>query len=71
MVIEQVEAVGGLVPVWASPRTDAESCPDRGAASARVHSRYVRRLADAPVAGRRLEIALQVRREPRPAATGT
>lgn len=38
------------------------SCPSCGSESARVHSRYERRLADAAVAGRRMKIQLWVRR---------
>nr|WP_306948813.1 transposase family protein [Streptomyces sp. B4I13] len=38
------------------------ACPACGTLSARVHSRYVRRLADGAVGGRPVLIALQVRR---------
>lgn len=37
-------------------------CPDCGVVSARVHSRYGRRLADAAVGGQELEVQLRVRR---------
>jgi transposase len=40
----------------------AACCPGCGGESDRVHSRYERGLADAAVAGRRVEIRLQVRR---------
>src|SRR5690242_12347415 len=40
----------------------AACCPRCGGESGRVHSRYERRLADAAVAGRRVEIQLWVRR---------
>jgi transposase len=40
----------------------AACCPGCGDESDRVHSRYERRLADAVVAGRRVEIRLRVRR---------
>jgi hypothetical protein len=50
------------VRIWARPRAGRGACPCCGAGSARVHSRYERRLADAAVAGRRVEIQLRVRR---------
>lgn len=62
VVIERIAEVGGPVRIWARPRAGQASCPGCGAASARVHSRYERRLADAAVAGRRVEIQLRVRR---------
>jgi transposase len=62
VVIDRVDEVGGLVRIWARPRADRASCRCCGTGSLRVHSRYERRLADAAVAGRRVEIRLQVRR---------
>ena len=38
------------------------ACPSCGAVSDRVHSRYPRRLADLPIAGRRVVLVLQARR---------
>src|SRR6266536_6572841 len=43
-----------------APRTAA--CPHCGRASARAHSRYQRRLADAAIGGRRVVLRLEVRR---------
>jgi hypothetical protein len=37
-------------------------CPSCGVVSDRVHSRYSRRLADVPIAGRRVALMLQARR---------
>jgi transposase len=62
VVIEGVEEVGGSVRIWAHPRAVHACCPGCGGESARVHSRYDRTLADAAVAGRRVEIRLRVRR---------
>jgi transposase len=62
VVIERIEQVGGSARVWAHPQAVQAECPGCEAVSARVHSRYERRLADAAVAGRRVEIALRVRR---------
>jgi len=44
-----------------STRTEAK-CPDCGCAAQRVHSQYIRNLADLPLAGQRVQIRLQVRR---------
>ncbi len=38
------------------------ACPSCGVVSGRVHSRYPRRLADLPIAGRRAVLSLQARR---------
>jgi transposase len=38
------------------------SCPSCGVVSGRVHSRYPRRVADLPIAGRRVVLALHARR---------
>jgi transposase len=62
VVIERIADVGGSVRIWARPRAGQASCPGCGAGSARVHSRYERRLADAAVAGRSVDIQLRVRR---------
>lgn len=62
VVIERVEDLGESVRIWAHPHAEQASCPACGGGSARVHSCYQRRLADAAVAGRRLEIQLRVRR---------
>ena len=62
VVVERVEEVGGAVRIWARPQAARASCPRCGGESMRVHSRYERRLDDAAVAGRRVEICLRVRR---------
>lgn len=61
-MIERLDEVGGSVQIWAHPRVMQACCPGCGGESTRVHSRYERRLADAAVAGRRVEIRLRVRR---------
>lgn len=61
-VIEGVVAAAGLLLVLARARADTGACPACGAVSARVHSRYARRLADAAIGGRRVVIRLAVRR---------
>jgi transposase len=44
------------------PMSAASACPACGAMSARVHSRYTRRLSDLPMAGRRVQLMLRARR---------
>ena len=61
-MIEQIDLVGESVQIRAHPRAVAACCPGCGGESTRVHSRYERRLVDAAVAGRRVEIRLRVRR---------
>jgi transposase len=62
VVVERVEEVGGSVLIWAHPRAARATCPRCGGESGRVHSRYERKLADAAVAGQRVQIRLRVRR---------
>jgi transposase len=62
VVIEQIDLVGESVQIRAHPRAVAACCPECGGESTRVHSRYERTLADAAVAGRRVDVRLRVRR---------
>jgi transposase len=50
------------VHIWAHARATSAACPHCGHASARMHSRYQRRLADAAVGGRPVVLRLGVRR---------
>lgn len=61
-MVERVQQVGHGVQIWAHARASALACPKCGRASARVHSRYQRRLADAAAGGRRVVVRLGVRR---------
>jgi transposase len=60
--ITNVLATGLTVRVYAEPGSVDARCPDCSAVSRRVHSRYERRLLDAPVAGRETVLHLRVRR---------
>jgi transposase len=60
--VERVERAGGLVKIWARTLPSSMACPSCGFSSARVHSRYWRRLADTAAGGQRTVILLQVRR---------
>lgn len=62
VLAEQVEQLPGLLCVCVRARSAEGTCPHCGAISARVHSRYERRLADAPAGGQRVVIRLRVRR---------
>jgi len=62
VIVEEVAVAAGLLLVTARGRESAAACPKCGTASGRVHSRYSRRLADAAVGGRQVEICLAVRR---------
>ena len=60
-----MEAAGledGKLRIWAHSGTDGAACRRCGQFSARVHSTYRRRLADAPVGGRPVTLWLGVRR---------
>ena len=60
--VENAEVIGARLCIWARARAADAACPGCGALSARVHSRYQRRLADAAVGGRPVVIRLVVRR---------
>jgi len=60
--VEQAGPAGGLLLIRARARAGEVACPSCDQVSQRVHSRYERRLADAPVGGRRVVIRLKVRR---------
>ena len=62
VVVEGAVAAAGLLLVLARARPGSAPCPACGTVSARVHSRYARRLADAAVGGRRTVIRLTIRR---------
>jgi transposase len=50
------------VHIWAHARAATAACPHCSRASARVHSRYQRRLADATIGGQPVVLRLEVRR---------
>jgi transposase len=62
VVIGNIEWVGDAVVVAARPRSRGSRCGRCGRVSTRVHSRYRRRVADLPVAGRPVVLWLTVRR---------
>ncbi|MFE7278742.1 transposase family protein [Streptomyces sp. NPDC057623] len=60
--VERVWSAGGVVRISARTRELMVACPDCGRESERVHSRYLRTLADVAVGGRPVLIVLSVRR---------
>jgi transposase len=62
VVIEAVTDRGAGVVLDVRLRAEQAACPRCGQLSRRVHSRYHRRLEDAPVAGRAIALRLRVRR---------
>jgi transposase len=60
--VERVWVEYGVVRISARTRQLTVVCPDCGRGSARVHSRYVRTLADVAAGGRPVMIGLSVRR---------
>ncbi|WP_219419413.1 transposase family protein [Pseudonocardia nigra] len=62
VVIETVTDCGAGVALGGRLRAEGAECPRCRQVSVRSHSRYQRRLADAPIAGRPVQLRLQVRR---------
>ena len=62
VIVEEVAVAAGLLLVTARARAPGAACPKCGTVLGRVHSRYSRRLADAAIGGRQVEIVLAVRR---------
>lgn len=60
--VERVATDVAAMTIEARAVAAAGQCPDCGSVSTRVHSRYQRRLADLPLAGRVVRIALIARR---------
>jgi transposase len=60
--VDGVEGTTKAVVIFARSRSAGAVCPSCGAWSARVHSRYPRRLADGAAGGRPVVICLAVRR---------
>jgi hypothetical protein len=61
VVVERVERLADCVLITATAAGGWGSCPGCGTSSVRVHSRYQRRVADAPIAGAPVVIGLEVR----------
>ncbi|MCE7030952.1 ISL3 family transposase [Jiella avicenniae] len=62
LTVEQFEATEGALVVTAFARGSQAACPSCSSPARRVHSRYVRRVADLPSAGRPVRLRLITRR---------
>ncbi|WP_153020227.1 transposase family protein [Paramesorhizobium deserti] len=60
--IDEVKVIAESVQILLRSRWPSGTCPGCGRESRRVQSRYVRRPADLPLGGRRLELAIVARR---------
>ena len=62
VLVDEVVVADGALLVMARAHAPEAACPKCGTQSRRVHSRYLRTLADAAIGGRQVEIRLAVRR---------
>lgn len=62
VVVESIKRTAGAVTLGASCQSLPARCPGCGTPSWRIHGRYIRRLADAPLGGASVVIELTVRR---------
>ncbi len=62
LAVDEVRIVADSVQIRLRSRLRAVSCPDCGRPSERVQSRYIRRPADLPLSGRRVELTVVARR---------
>ena len=60
-VVDKAEVGGDLVRIWVRSRSGGAACPRCRTWCTQVHDRYVRRLADAAIGGRRVLTWLRVR----------
>ena len=61
-VVADAASDGGGTSITVRPLAKASTCPGCGTPSERVHSRYRRRLADLPIAGRPVRLVVLARR---------
>lgn len=60
--IDRISLKAGRIRIEAGTTGGSADCPSCGVASARVHSRYLRRLVDSAIGGREVLVTLWVRR---------
>lgn len=61
-VVEDVVGDGVATLIRVRPASNGSACPGCGTRSERIHSRYQRRLADLPMAGKPVRLVVDVRR---------
>ena len=62
LMVERIADEEGVIVVSARAAADERACPLCGRSSSRVHSRYVRTVADLPCGGKMVELRLMARR---------
>ena len=62
LTVDEVEDDGDGVAIHAHPPSARSRCPDCGTWSTRIHSRYIRKLNDLPIGGRRSQLHVRARR---------
>lgn len=62
LVVEQTAREDGFIRIWVRAASPSGHCPSCGTISRRVHSRYLRRPSDLPLAGHKVSLHLTVRR---------
>jgi hypothetical protein len=62
LIVERSDESDGVITVSARAATDQRSCPLCNRISDRIHSRYVRIIADLPCAGTKVQLRLSARR---------
>ena len=58
LIVESVNECEDAIEVTVRSETTAAACPSCGSGSQRVHSRYLRRVADLPCTGRRVSLSV-------------
>jgi transposase len=61
-VVESAVCDSESTLITVRPTSKASACPECGASSDRIHSRYLRRVTDLPLAGRRVSLVVVARR---------
>ena len=62
LVVEQIHAEPQQVTIAVHSAHRSVACPSCGTISSRVHSHYLRQVADLPLAGQRVQLLIQARR---------
>lgn len=62
LVADAVTSDGSTMLITVRPTSNVSTCPGCGARSGRIHSRYPRRLADLPMAGKPVRLIVSARR---------
>jgi transposase len=62
LIVDEIAESETVIVVCARSKASERACPRCGMLSSRIHSRYVRRAADLPCAGKKVEVRLVTRR---------